>query len=101
MAISCSPAERATVEGVLPTNFPSTVMSAPSGVDLMSIEAVVDCGGSAFGMFAASDCLSAEGVVLRDTRARRITSHASLDAFLRKKILCLLKSIAPLLRKTA
>ena len=37
IVIECSPIVNFKVDGVLPTNFPSTVMSAPSGVDLMMI----------------------------------------------------------------
>lgn len=33
---ACSPGVSFKVEGVLPINFPSTVMSAPSGVALMT-----------------------------------------------------------------
>ena len=50
MFIVCSPMVNFNVEGVLPTNFPSTMMSAPSGVDLITI---VD-GSAIAGEVAAS-----------------------------------------------
>ncbi|MEK6303538.1 MAG: hypothetical protein AABO41_22770 [Acidobacteriota bacterium] len=37
IVIVCSPMLKRNVDGVLPTNLPSTVMSAPSGVDLIMI----------------------------------------------------------------
>src|SRR5437016_4593268 len=36
MLMSWSPGVSRTVDGVLPRNFPSTVMSAPSGTELMT-----------------------------------------------------------------
>lgn len=37
MIIVCSPIVNRKVDGVLPTNLPSTVISAPSGIDLMTM----------------------------------------------------------------
>src|SRR6202034_2428134 len=41
----CSPGATPTVEGVLPTKFPSTSMSAPSGVEDTSNSAAAPCSG--------------------------------------------------------
>ena len=48
-----------SVEGVLPTNFPSTVMSAPSGVDLIKM---VEDSAAAVGAVAADAAVAAPGV---------------------------------------
>src|SRR5437667_12470111 len=46
MEIVCSPGVNCTVEGVVPTNLPSMVISAPSGVDLITTaDAVADASG--------------------------------------------------------
>jgi hypothetical protein len=51
--IECSPADSSSVDGVLPTNFPSTLISAPAGVEV-KVTDVIDGVWCAVALLAVS-----------------------------------------------
>src|SRR6266404_2347989 len=65
MMIACSPGASCRVEGVVPTNLPSTVISAPSGVDLIATDERIAAESSGFG---APDSTASEGLNFKGSK---------------------------------
>src|SRR6266496_302254 len=74
--IECSPCVSCRVEGVVPTNLPSMVISAPSGVDLIATDERLSAETSGFG---APDSTARDGLNFKGSRGVSAATYAVIS----------------------